>query len=59
MKKRICPKCNIKYTNQPAISRIDNKTEICPNCGLTEAIESIIKYNRSRKQKKYPVKLVS
>lgn len=37
MKKRICPKCGKKYSEHAAISRIDNKTEICPTCGLTEA----------------------
>ena len=35
---RICPKCGKNYSEHPAISREDNETEICPNCGLHEAI---------------------
>ncbi len=58
MKACICPKCNKEYTKRSAISRIDNKTRICPTCGLYEAIESVAKYNQGRKRKKYPVRLV-
>lgn len=36
----ICPKCNKEYTDRPAISREDNKTEICPCCGRREAIKA-------------------
>lgn len=35
---RVCPKCGKKYDDYPAISREDNKTEICPNCGVEEAM---------------------
>ena len=38
--KGICPKCGRSYTGYPAISRIDNKTEICSYCGLKEALEA-------------------
>jgi len=34
-----CPRCGIYYVGFPAISRKDNKTEICSNCGVSEAIE--------------------
>lgn len=34
----ICPKCGREYTEPPAISRADNKTEICPECGTREAL---------------------
>ena len=37
---RICPKCNKKYASRPALSREDNKTEICPTCGALEAIKA-------------------
>ena len=37
-KGRICPKCKRSYFGFPAISRRDNKSEICPDCGLHEAI---------------------
>ena len=37
---RICPICNKKYASRPALSRKDNKTEICPTCGAEEAIKA-------------------
>lgn len=36
--KRVCPECGRSYSAYPAISRKDNSTEICPNCGLAEAL---------------------
>lgn len=38
---RICPICNKKYTEPPALSRVDNSTHICPECGTRQALESI------------------
>jgi len=38
---RCCPKCGKKYTEHPALSRTDNLTLICPDCGTREALESI------------------
>ena len=38
--KRICPLCGREYEEYPAISRKDNKTEICPECGTQEALEA-------------------
>ena len=35
-----CPKCNKEFTEYPALSRVDNETEICPECGIREAIEA-------------------
>lgn len=37
MEERICPICGKTYTEYSAISRRDNKTEICPACGMAEA----------------------
>ena len=37
----ICPKCEQSYKGIPALSREDNKTLICPECGVREALESI------------------
>jgi len=34
-----CPKCSKYYVGYPALSREDNETEICPECGVREAIE--------------------
>lgn len=38
---RTCPRCGAVYRAHPAISRTDNRTEICPDCGIREALESI------------------
>ena len=38
---RTCPKCGCVYTEVPALSRIDNETLICPDCGIREALESL------------------
>lgn len=35
-----CPSCGREYTGHPAMSRKDNKTEICPDCGVLEALEA-------------------
>ena len=37
-KRRKCPKCGKYYAGNPALSREDNKTEICPECGMREAV---------------------
>lgn len=38
---RICPICGKGYTERPAISRADDETPICPDCGTREALEGI------------------
>lgn len=38
---RICPKCGGRYARTPAISRKDNQTLICPDCGTREALASM------------------
>ena len=35
-----CPKCGKEFTEYPALSREDNETEICPECGIAEAVEA-------------------
>lgn len=42
----ICPKCGKEYQGHPALSRVDNATYICPECGQREALESIGVYDR-------------
>lgn len=37
----VCPLCGCEYTMHPAVSRTDNKTLICPECGQREALEAI------------------
>ena len=41
LQKRICPICGQSYHDAPALSRVDGKTQICPDCGTREALCSI------------------
>lgn len=47
-----CPICGKEYDGYPALSRKDNKTEICPNCGVTEAIMDYLNDAKRRKEAK-------
>lgn len=38
---RVCPLCGAKYEGAPALSRTDNKTLICSDCGTRQALGSI------------------
>ena len=38
---RVCPLCGKTYGEAPALSRTDNETLICPDCGTRQALESI------------------
>ena len=40
-RERICSVCGRSYTDPPALSRRDNKTDICPECGMREALAAI------------------
>lgn len=44
---KVCAKCKRRYDGHPALSREDNKTEICPECGIREAVEAM---NRSQNE---------
>lgn len=37
----VCPKCGKTYHEPPALSRLDNETLICPDCGTREALTSL------------------
>lgn len=41
---RKCPICSGDYADYSAISRKDNVMEICPRCGIREAIEGFISH---------------
>lgn len=36
-----CPICGQEYTGAPALSREDNQTLICPDCGTRQALAAI------------------
>ena len=38
---RVCPLCGRSYGEAPALSRTDNETLICPDCGTRQALESL------------------
>ncbi len=38
---RVCPLCGKTYAEPPALSRTDNETLICPDCGIRQALDSI------------------
>ena len=37
----VCPLCGKTYSGVPSLSRTDNETLICPDCGTRQALESI------------------
>lgn len=37
----VCPICGQEFRGAPALSRLDNETLICPECGIRQALESI------------------
>ena len=41
---RVCPICGKEYMEYPAISRRDNKIEICSACGTAEALADWIEH---------------
>ena len=38
---RICPFCGKEYKERSALSRRDGRTQICPDCGTREALDSL------------------
>jgi len=42
----VCPRCHKEYTSHPAISRKDNTTMICSDCGTQEALLAFINHNK-------------
>ena len=49
-KTRICPICGREYTDYPALSRRDNATEICPACGVDEALDDFFNNSNINKE---------
>jgi hypothetical protein len=41
-----CPLCSNEVGDYPAISRKDNKTKICSDCGVSEALADYAHYRK-------------
>lgn len=39
----MCPICNREYEGVPALSRTDNETLICPECGTAQALDDALR----------------
>ena len=39
---KICPRCDEPYRGHPALSRRDNKTDICSDCGKAEVMNDYV-----------------
>ena len=52
MKTKKCPRCGKLYSGPSALSRSDNTTEICPACGMAEALKAMdaVKADAARDQ---------
>lgn len=42
MESKVCPRCKREYVGYGALSRRDNETMICDNCGMAEAFEDMM-----------------
>lgn len=49
---KICSRCGKEYKGVGAISRKDNKTEICSACGTEEALEVYSDYMKKKEASK-------
>lgn len=50
--KKVCPNCGSDIVGYPALSRKDNKTEICSECGQLEALEDFHNFMNKKKSSK-------
>lgn len=48
----ICPRCGKEVHDYPALSRVDNKTEICSACGTKEAMLDFWKHQHELLEEK-------
>jgi len=45
---KVCPLCKNEYEGYPALSRKDNKTEICSDCGVVEALSDYMDLEKQK-----------
>ena len=48
---RTCPVCGQSYRGIPAVSRRDNTTLICPDCGIREALDDTFGLSEEEKER--------
>lgn len=48
---KTCPLCNMKYYGYPSLSREDDKTLICPDCGMRQALKEFAELSRKSELK--------
>jgi predicted RNA-binding Zn-ribbon protein involved in translation (DUF1610 family) len=53
----LCPVCHNYFTDYPALSRKDNDTLICPQCGMNEAMVEYFKEEAEKAAKKIREKM--
>ena len=41
-----CPRCSKEFSGYPALSRIDNSTDVCSECGNKESMMDFIPFDR-------------
>ena len=46
-----CKNCGKEIVGFPALSRKDNKTKICAECGVKEALDEFMKYYNNNRGK--------
>ncbi len=49
---KICPRCGREYERLLALSRTDNKTMICDQCGTEEALDAVGLMDGSQERKR-------
>ena len=49
--RQVCPICNREYEGVPALSRTDNETLICPECGTAQALDDALRDLICRRKK--------
>lgn len=47
-KEKVCPFCKKVYYSPSALSRKDNKTKICPECGTKEALKDFVNFMNNK-----------
>lgn len=51
-KEKVCPRCKKTYIGYPALSRKDNITPICSDCGVQEALEDYFNFKNTERRTK-------